>query len=103
MKKEIMQKIIHNGTNKQNKRNNYLNYHVHPPSILSKLFSGKQKSWTTFLEWREDDETIPWQSIFKHPLKVKAKLNSKSIRSLHTRLLLGLYDYRFKQLAIMEQ
>jgi len=70
---------------------------------LSKLFSGKQKSWTTFLEGREDDETIPRQSTFKHPLKVKAKLNSKSFRFPHSRLLLGLYDYRFKHLAIMEQ
>jgi len=57
----------------------------------------------TFLEGREDDETIPRQSTFKHPLKVKAKLNSKSFRVPHTRLLLGLYDYRFKHLAIMEQ
>jgi len=70
---------------------------------LSKLFSGKQKSWTTFLEGREDDETIPRQSTFKHPLKVKAKLDSKSFRFPHTRLLLGLYDYKFKHLAIMEQ
>jgi len=72
-------------------------------SILSKLFSGKQKSWTTFLDGREDDETIPRQSTFKNPLKVKAKHNSKSFRFPHTRLLLGLYDYRFKHLAIMEQ
>jgi len=34
---------------------------------------------------------------------MKAKLNSKSFRFPHTRLLLGLYDYRFKHLAIMEQ
>jgi len=96
-------KIIHNGTNEQNKRNHYWNNQVHPPSILSKLFSGKQKSWKTFLEGREDDETIPRQSIFKHPLNMKANLNSKSFRFPHTRLLLGLYDYRFKHLAIMEQ
>ena len=71
-------------------------------SILSKLFSGKQKSWTTFLEGREDDETIPGQSTFKHPLKVKAKHNSKSFRFPRSRILLGLYDYRFKHIAIME-
>ena len=57
----------------------------------------------TFLEGMEDDETIPRQLTFKHPLKVKAKLNSKSFRFPHTRLLLGLYDYRFKHLTIMEQ
>jgi len=57
----------------------------------------------TFLEGREDDVTIPRQSTFKHPLKVKAKLNTKSFRFPHTRLLLGLYDYRFKHLPIMEQ
>jgi len=34
---------------------------------------------------------------------VKAKLNSKSFRFPHIRLLLGLYDYRFKHLAIIEQ
>ena len=97
-------KIIHNGTNEQNKRNDYWNYQVHAVlSILSKLFSGKQKSWTTFLEGREDDETILRQSTFKHPLKVEAKLNSKSFRFPHTRLLLSLYDYRFKHLGIMEQ
>ena len=45
-------KIIQNEINEQNKRNDYWNYQVHPPSILSKLFSGKQKSWTTFLEER---------------------------------------------------
>ena len=57
----------------------------------------------TFLEGREDDKTIPGQSTFKHPLKVKAKYNSKSFRFPHSRLLLGLCDYRFKHLAIMEQ
>ena len=50
-----------------------------------------------------NDKTIPGQSTFKHPLKVKAKHNSKSFRFPHSRLLLGLYDYRFKHLAIMEQ
>jgi len=52
---------------------------------------------------RRCDETILRQSTFKHPVKVKAKLNSKSFRFPHTRVLLGLYDYRFKHLAIMEQ
>ena len=33
-----------NGTNEQNKINDYWNYHVQPPSILSRLFLGKQKS-----------------------------------------------------------
>jgi len=34
---------------------------------------------------------------------VKAKLDSKSFRFPPTRLLLGLYDYRFKHLAMMEE
>ena len=50
---------------------------------------------------------MPRQSTFiicsKRPLKVKAKLDSKSFRFAHTRLLLGLYDYRFKHLAVMEE
>ena len=49
------------------------------------------------------DVTTPMQSTFaicsKHPFKVKAKLNSKSIWFPPTRLLLGSYDYRFKHLA----
>ena len=50
---------------------------------------------------------MPRQSTFiicsKRPLKVKAKLDSKSFRFPPTRLLLGLYDYRFKHLAVMEE
>jgi len=38
-----------------------------------------------------------------HPFKVKAKLDLKSIWFPPTRLLLGLYDYRFKHLAVMEE
>jgi hypothetical protein len=61
----------------------------------------------TFLKGREDDETVPRQSTFtisaKHPFKVKAKLDLKSIWFQPTRLLLGLYDYRFKHLAVMEE
>ena len=53
-----------------------------------------------------DDETMLRQSTFticsKHPFKVKAKLDSKSFRFPPTRLLLGLYDYRLKHLAMME-
>ena len=60
-----------------------------------------------FLEGREDDKTIPRTSTFtpnsKHPFKVKAKLDSKSFRFPPTRLLLGLYDYRLKHLAMMEE
>ena len=40
---------------------------------------------------------------FKHPCKVKAILNLRSLRFLPTRLLLGLYDYRFKHLVVMEE
>jgi hypothetical protein len=53
------------------------------------------------------DETMPRQSTFtissKHPFKVKAKLDLKSIWFSPTRLLLGLYDYRFKHLAVMKE
>jgi hypothetical protein len=61
----------------------------------------------TFLKGREDDETMPRQSTFtissKHPFRVKAKLDLKSIWFQPTRLLAGLYDYRFKHLAVMEE
>ena len=74
---------------------------------MSRLFLGKQKSGTTLLQGREDDETVPRTSTLidrsKHQCKVKAKLDSKSFRFAHTRLLLGLYDYRFKHLAVMEE
>jgi hypothetical protein len=39
----------------------------------------------------------------KHPFKVKAKLDFKSFWFPPTRLLLGLYDYRFKHLVVMEE
>jgi hypothetical protein len=35
--------------------------------------------------------------------KVKAKLSSQLFRFPPTRLLLGLYDYRFKHVAVMEE
>ena len=53
------------------------------------------------------DETVPRTSTLidssKHRCKVKAILNFKSFRFPPTRLLLGLYDYRFKHLAVMEE
>jgi hypothetical protein len=86
--------INYKETNKQNEIKDYWNYYVHPPSVLSRLFLGKQKPCMSFLKDREDDETVTRQSMFticsKHPLKVKAKLYSKSFRLLPTRLLLGL-------------
>jgi hypothetical protein len=85
----------------------YWNYRVHPPSVLSRLFPGKQKSGTTFLQGREDDVTMPRQSTFtmwsRQLFKVKAKLSSQLFRFPPTRLLLGLYDYRFKHIAVMEE
>jgi hypothetical protein len=55
---------------------------------------------------RAYDETVPRQSTFtiscNHRFKVKAKLYSKSFWFPPLRLLLGLYDYRFKHLAVME-
>jgi len=41
----------HKGTNEQ-KIKDYWNCHVHPPSVLSRLFLGKQKLWMTFLKGR---------------------------------------------------
>ena len=61
----------------------------------------------TFHKGREENETVLRQSTFticsKHPFKVKAKLDSKSFRFPPTRLLLGLYDYRLKHLAVMKE
>ena len=39
----------------------------------------------------------------KHPFKLKAKVNTKSFWFPHARLLLGLYDYRLKHHAVMEE
>jgi hypothetical protein len=99
-------KLNHNGASKQNKEKDYWNHDVHPPSALSRLFSGKQKSRTTFLQGREDDMTMPRHSTFticsKNPFEVKAKLDFKLFMFPPTRLLLGLYDYRLKHLAVLE-
>jgi len=61
----------------------------------------------TFHKGREENETMLRQSTFticsKHPFKVKAKLDSKSFRFSPTRILLSLYDYRLKHLAVMEE
>jgi hypothetical protein len=51
--------INYNGTGGQNKMQDYCNYRVHPPSVLSRLFPAKQKSGMTFLHGREDDVTMP--------------------------------------------
>jgi len=59
----------HKETNEQTKIKDYWNYHVHPPSVLPRLFSGKQKSWTTFLKGREDDETVPRTSTLTNSSK----------------------------------
>ena len=61
----------------------------------------------TFLKGREEDETMSRTSTLtdssKHPCKVKDIINFRSFRFPPTRLLLGLYDYRFKHLAVMEE
>jgi hypothetical protein len=99
--------INYNGTSGQNKMKEYYNYRVHPPSVLSRLFPGKQKSGTTFLHGREDDVTMPRQSTFtmwsRKLFKVKAKLSSELFRFPPTKLLLGLYGYRLKHIAVMEE
>ena len=54
-----------------------------------------------------NDETVPRKPKFtsspKLPFKVKAKLDLKSNWFPPPRLLLGLYDYRFKHLVVMEE
>jgi len=93
--------------NEQSSISDHSNWHLDPLSIFFRLFSGEQKPKMAFLEVREDDMTMPRTSTFtlnsKHPFKVKAKLDSKSFWFPPTRLLLGLYDYRFKHLAVMEE
>jgi hypothetical protein len=53
------------------------------------------------------DVTMPRQSTFtmwsRQLFKVKAKLSSQLFRFPPTGLLLGLYDYRFKHIAVMEE
>ena len=93
--------------NEQSSISDHSNWHLDPLSIFFLLFLGEQKPRMVFLEVREDDMTMPRTSAFilnpKHPFKVKAKLDSKSFWFPPTRLLLGLYDYRFKHLAVMEE
>jgi hypothetical protein len=93
--------------NEQSSTSNHSNWHMHPLSIFFRLFSGEQKQRISFLEERKDDRIIPRTSTFtlnsKDPFKVKAKLDSKSFWFPPTRLLLGLYDYRFKHIAVMEE
>jgi len=93
--------------NEQSSISDHSNWHMHPLSIFFWLFLGEQKLKMAFLKVREDDMTIPRTSTFtlnsKHPFKVKTKLDSKSFWFPPTRLLLGLYDYRFKHLAVMEE
>jgi hypothetical protein len=93
--------------NEQSSTSNHSNWHMHPLSIFFRLFSGEQKQRTSFFEERKDDRIIPRTSTFtlnsKDPFKVKAKLDSKSFWFPPIRLLLGLYDYRFKHIAVMEE
>jgi hypothetical protein len=92
---------------KQSSISDHSNWHMHPLTIFFGLFSGEQKQRTSLLEGRKDDKTMPRTSTFtlnsKHPFKVKAKLDFKSFWFPPTRLLLGLYDYRFKHLVVMEE
>ena len=94
--------------NEQSSINDHSNWHMHPLiSIFFGLFLGEQKQRTSFVEGRKDDKTMPRRSTFtldsKNPFKVKAKLDSKSFWFPPTRLLFGLYDYKFKHIPVMEE
>jgi hypothetical protein len=75
-------------------------------STFYRLVSGQQKLRTAFLQGREDDAAQSKTSTntlnIQHPYKVKAILNSESYYFPLARLLLGLYDYRLKHIAIFD-
>jgi len=83
------------------------NYHIYPPYVFSRLILGEQKPRTAFLQGREDDTNHIRPSTFtlsfEQNLKVNAMLKSKSYCFPLARLLLGLYDYRLKHIAILEE
>ena len=79
--------------------------YIHP--VLYRLVSDQQKPRTTFLQGRKDDKTISRISTntlnIECSYKVKAIFNSKYYCFSLASLLLGLYDYRLKHLAILEE
>ena len=80
--------------------------YIHP-MFFSKLILGEQKPRMAFLQGREDDTNHIRPSTFtlsfEQYLKVNAMLKSKSYCFPWARLLLGLYDYRLKHIAILEE
>jgi hypothetical protein len=80
--------------------------YIYPTSTFYRLISSQQKLGTTFLQGREDDAARSKSSTntlnIEHSYKVKVVLNSKSYYFSLARLLLGLYEYRLKQIAIFD-
>jgi hypothetical protein len=94
---------------RSNERYNLIDHkkcHIYPLSTSYRLISGQQKLRTAFLQGREDDVARSKTSTntlnIEHSYKVKAILNSKSYYFPLARLLLGLYDYRLKHIAIFD-
>jgi len=80
---------------------------IYTPCAFYILVSDQQKPRTAFLQGRENDKTISRTSTstinIERSYKVKAIFNFKSYRFPLASLLLGLYDYRLKHLAILEE
>ena len=80
---------------------------IYTPCAFYRLVSDQQKPRAAFLQGREDDKTISRISTntlnIECSYKVKAIFNSKSYCFPLDSLLLGLYDYRLKHLAILEE
>ena len=80
---------------------------IYTPCAFYRLVSDQQKPRAAFLQGREDDKTISRTSTntinIERSYKVKAIFNFKSYCFPLASLLLGLYDYRLKHLAILEE
>ena len=80
---------------------------IYTPCAFYRLVSDQQKPRAAFLQGREDDKTISRISTntlnIECSYKVKAIFNFRSYCNPLASLLLGLYDYRLKHLAILEE
>jgi hypothetical protein len=94
------------GSNEGSNLIDHEKFYIYPPSTFYKLILGQQKLRTAFLQGREDDAARSKTSTntinIEHSYKVKAILNSKSYYFHLARILLGLYDYRLKHIAIFD-
>ena len=99
--------VDYKGRNEEAEMIYYGNCCIYTPYAFYRLVSDQQMPRTAFLQGRKDDKTISRTSTntinIEHSYKVKAIFNFKSYCFPLASLLLGLYDYRLKHLAILEE